>query len=261
MKKVFTLTALLIFVIVISTVAFADGGSVFKVNSELGTVSVNYNAADYSDLKVLVKKGTEQYVYNLYDSQEEFALQMGNGQYTFGLYQRVQGNKYRKITATSAYVTVEEMTVYTATVQNIAWSEDSEAVILAKELTAEAKTDREKFEAVYDYVINNMSYDYQKAATVGSRYIPNNTAMLESNKGICYDYSSLMASMLRSLEIPTKLVEGHSTYTSVYHAWNEVFIDGEWITVDTTVDAQLANRNIEYAIEKSTADYAAAKSF
>ena len=45
--------------------------------------------------------------------------------------------------------------------------------------------------------------------------------------------------MLRSLNIPTKLVTGFSDNIKGYHAWNEVLINDNWIIIDTTYDSQL----------------------
>ena len=47
--------------------------------------------------------------------------------------------------------------------------------------------------------------------------------------------------MLRSQGIPTKLVKGYSDNVDGYHAWNEVYINEEWITIDTTLDAVLGS--------------------
>ena len=46
---------------------------------------------------------------------------------------------------------------------------------------------------------------------------------MESGKGICFDYASLMAGLLRSQGIPTKLVVGYSG--TAYHAWISVYLD------------------------------------
>ena len=48
--------------------------------------------------------------------------------------------------------------------------------------------------------------------------------MLESGKGICFDYAAVMAAMLRSQNIPCKLVVGFAG--KVYHAWINVYIEG-----------------------------------
>ena len=47
---------------------------------------------------------------------------------------------------------------------------------------------------------------------------------LYSKKGICFDYSAVMAAMLRSQGIPCKLVIGYAG--KIYHAWIDVYIQG-----------------------------------
>lgn len=47
--------------------------------------------------------------------------------------------------------------------------------------------------------------------------------VLASRKGICFDYAALMTAMLRSQDIPTKLVIGYTG--SLYHAWVDVYIE------------------------------------
>ena len=46
---------------------------------------------------------------------------------------------------------------------------------------------------------------------------------MKTGKGICFDYASLMAALLRSQGIPTKLVVGYSG--DAYHAWISVYLD------------------------------------
>jgi transglutaminase-like putative cysteine protease len=91
----------------------------------------------------------------------------------------------------------------------------------AAELTA-GKTDvLEKVQAVYDYVVDTLTYDRAKAATVKSGYLPDLDAVLAKKTGICFDYASLMTGMLRSQGVPCKLVVGYSG--TVYHAWINVY--------------------------------------
>ena len=71
------------------------------------------------------------------------------------------------------------------------------------------------------------------------------TEIFESKKGVCKELSILYASMLRSLNIPTRMVMGYA-YTNSEdvidlvgsnwggHAWVEVYIDGEWVPFDLT---------------------------
>ena len=82
--------------------------------------------------------------------------------------------------------------------------------------------------AVYNYVVTNLTYDTAKASSVQSGYLPNVDVVLAQKKGICFDYAALMTAMLRSQDIPTKLVVGYTG--NLYHAWINVYLDGQgWV--------------------------------
>jgi transglutaminase-like putative cysteine protease len=115
----------------------------------------------------------------------------------------------------------------------------------AAELAAGKSDTLEKVKAIYNYVITNISYDYAKAATVQSGYLPDLDQVLADKKGICFDYASLMAGMLRSQNIACKLVVGYAN--TEYHAWisvwtpekgwvdGAIFFDGvKWQMMDPT---------------------------
>ncbi len=261
MKRV--LTVLMVFsALLIATIpALAD--ATINVDAKAGVVRVNFSASDYTKYKVLVQKGTEKYVYNLFKENEEFPLQMGSGTYTIGVYENTTGKKYKKVTSVTENVTVDDFTVFKASVQNIHWTQSSKSTELAKALTKTYNSEQEKFNAVYGYVVETIAYDYAKADQLRgkSRYIPTNDTTLDQKKGICYDYSSLSASMLRSMGIPTRLAEGKSAFTEEYHAWNEVYLDGKWVVVDTTIDAQYVKSGVECDYIKANSDYAKVKNY
>lgn len=57
-------------------------------------------------------------------------------------------------------------------------------------------------------------------------------SILASKKGICFDYSALMAAMLRAQNVPAKLVVGSADAVAATHSWNEVYLQGKgWITI------------------------------
>jgi len=98
----------------------------------------------------------------------------------------------------------------------------------AEELTRGVDDVLEKVALIYNYVVTGLSYDYEKAATVQSGYLPDLDAVLTAGKGICFDYASLMTGMLRSQGIPCKLVVGYAG--TVYHAWIDVWSpDTGWV--------------------------------
>jgi transglutaminase-like putative cysteine protease len=96
------------------------------------------------------------------------------------------------------------------------------------EICAGIEDPLDKVAAVYDYVVDNLSYDYEKAANVKSGYLPVLDRVLEEKQGICFDYAALMTAMLRSQEVPCKLVVEYAG--STYHAWISVWTeDNGWI--------------------------------
>ena len=106
--------------------------------------------------------------------------------------------------------------------QYVNYSDGSAAVQKARELTAGAPDNLSRVQAVYDWVVANLSYDYSKAGTIQSGYLPDVDAVLAQKSGICFDYAALMAAMLRSQGVSVKLLIGY-TSTGEYHAWINVW--------------------------------------
>ena len=67
-----------------------------------------------------------------------------------------------------------------------------------KELAASCTTDADIAAAVYDYMVKNIQYDTEKAATVQNGYLPSPDETLKTGKGICFDYASLAAAITSS---------------------------------------------------------------
>ncbi len=227
-----------------------------------GVVSIDYPIKAKIKTKLKVSLGNNSYMYNLTGTKrkDRFPLQMGNGNYKFEVYEQISGTRYKRIATKEASVKMDETSlVYLNAVQNVNWSKDSKAVIKANELTKGLKTAEEKIKKIHAYITSNIRYDNKLAAAVQSDYLPDIDKTLHSNKAICYDYASLFAAMLRSQGIPAKLVMGNSSYVSVYHAWNEVYMNGKWVIIDTTVDAGWKASNKKIHLIKDQSKYKTAK--
>lgn len=82
--------------------------------------------------------------------------------------------------------------------------------------------------AIYNYVVRNLTYDYDLADNVEAGYLPDVDATLKSKKGICFDYAALTTAMLRARDIPCKLQIGYAG--TVKHAWITVYIRSKgWV--------------------------------
>ncbi len=221
-------------------------------NSAKGFIKIKYNNKTEKKLKVIIECGSDKYTYDLngkgeYDS---YPLQMGNGKYKVSVFENITGNKYStKQTATINVKLTDENSPFLVPNIYVKFSETTAAVKKANELTDGVTDELEKLDIIYNYIISNIIYDTEKAKTVKSGYLPDVDDTLSTNKGICFDYASIMAVMLRAEGIPAKLVTGYSSNLSAYHAWNEVYtketgwimlnemyLDGdEWKLMDSTI--------------------------
>ncbi|CAM4516814.1 transglutaminase/protease-like cytokinesis protein 3 [Paenibacillus endophyticus] len=229
-----------------------------------GVVAVEYPVKAKVKTKLMIAKGQANYTYNLTagGKAEQFPLQLGNGQYTISVLENASANKYKLVAKQTVTLSLKDSKVlYLNSIQNINWTDTSNAIVKAKELTKNKKTDSEKVKAVYDYVITNINYDNQLAANLSVDYLPSIDRTFKSKKDICYGYAALFAGMLRSLDIPTKLMMGNSEYVDVYHAWNEVYLDGKWVIIDTTVDAGFKKGNKKFEQIKNASKYTVSKQY
>lgn len=200
-------------------------------NVNHGYCMVQYTGSA-SKIKVqVIKSGGETYTYNLNarSSYEVFPLTEGNGTYTVRVLEQVQGNQYAMKSSNDIHVKlVDEFEPFLYPNQYVDFSSDSSVVKKASELASSSQDAIDVVTNVYNYVIQNFTYDTALANSVQSGYLPNVDQVMAKKKGICFDYAAVMTAMLRSQNIPTKLVIGYSG--NLYHAWVNVYIDGQgWV--------------------------------
>lgn len=216
---------------------------------ERGVVSVRYTGAAPGRVKVrIVKEGGEPYNYDLDNTGawESFALTQGDGEYTLTVLEQIEGTRYQPVyTRELTLELADPFGPFLEPNQFVNYGPDSAVVVLAGELTAGQDSDVAKTDVLFSYVMAALTYDEDKAETVDPGYLPDLDAVLESGRGICFDYASLLCAMLRSQGIPARLVVGDSG--EVYHAWVEVWCAaagvlggvipaaaGEWTLLDPT---------------------------
>lgn len=216
--------------------------NVFNKDSlEYGVVGITYPKEENIRYKVAISKGSETYYYDYIGPGTEFyPLQLGNGEYKVSLLKNISDTKYMVIHKDTVRVTLDnENVVYLQSIQNVRYETGMKAVLKADELADGLTNTMDKVRAVYHYIVSNVEYDYNFAPMVDKPYIPDIEKTFITRKGICYDFASLFAAMLRTQGIPVKLVKGYSDNIDGYHAWNEVLIDGSWVTIDATYDATM----------------------
>lgn len=208
-------------------------------NCNDGYVSVNYTGN--TRLKMLLKKGDSQFDYDIYPANgaQYFTLAQGNGTYTAEVYDMLDNGKFVKLFGEQFDVKIsDELRLFTYKNQYVSFNASSKCVNKASEVCAGCTTNIEKIAAVFGYVTDNITYDKALAASVTSGYIPDPDKVLAAGKGICFDYASLVAAMLRSQGVPTRLIIGYAS-PNIYHAWNEVYTPEKgWIAAEIALDGK-----------------------
>ena len=141
-------------------------------------------------------------------------------------------------------ITSVERRLYTAPAADLTTSVRT----LARELTAELPDDTARLAAIYNWVCDNIAYDYDyfegRTDTTGEAA----GEVLSLGRGVCVGYSDLAAQLCRVAGIPCKTVNGyqlgageawgeeHTELESweANHVWNEAYVGGRWVIFDTT---------------------------
>ncbi|MEG1932081.1 MAG: transglutaminase domain-containing protein [Pygmaiobacter sp.] len=200
-------------------------------NSSEGYIMVRYTGGNPKVKLQLTGPNGITYTYTLHgeNGYETFPLTAGSGSYAVNVFENVGGTDYvYAMSDTISAEIVDENLPYLYPNQYVNFNADSTVVAKGAELAANAMTELDVVDAVYNFVIANISYDYGKAESVKSGYLPVVDDILASGLGICFDYSAVMATMLRTQNIPTRLDVGWAG--DIYHAWISVYItDIGWI--------------------------------
>jgi len=220
-----------------------------NVKMDLSCTSQGYVAVSVTAehrLKFQVIKGDITYTYDLHSdgTPSILPLQSGNGTYMFRIMENVQDTKYAMLYACEAQVELaDDFQPFLRPNDYAPYNENSACVKKGAELAAGCEDALSVVTAIYDYVTASIVYDQEKAATVQSGYLPVPDETLQSGKGICFDYASLAASMLRSQGIPCKVIFGYVSPDDLYHAWNMFYTEETgWVTVDYQVSGDDWNR-------------------
>lgn len=144
---------------------------------------------------------------------------------------------------------------------------DPEIRKLARSVTAYASDPYAKAVLLEQHL--RTSYDYSfESITASQGRTPLTKFLFEDKSGHCEYFASAMAMMLRSLNIPSRLVTGFSAttqnpLTGYYeirgidgHAWVEAWIDGRWISFEPTAYYSLPTSDTSSITAERISQYA-----
>lgn len=232
----------------LSSVVYAEASGTIVLSGGKVTVDVSHGNLGYimvkhtgSDKRLKARTTFEghEMQYNL-DQDGEYVtipLQFGSGTYQIEVFEQAKGDEYAQVFVKNYKAELDDPNAAFLVPNLYVWyTPTTEAVALSFELCAGIEDDMEKAKVLYAYVGDTVTYDYIKALQVVSNkvYLPDVDETLQTRMGICFDYASLLACMLRVQGIPTQLVMGNKLSANQYHAWNKVYIDGNWYLLDPT---------------------------
>lgn len=235
-----------------------DVASIDYSHASEGYVCANYTGSCPKVKIRVTSPDSTVYTYDLHgNGYEVFPLSSGNGDYEVTIYENISGTNYSTCLYEKVSATItDEFTPFLYPNQYVNFSADSRVVAKGAELAATAASDLEVITNIYDYITANITYDYAKASDPPTGYTSDVDAILDSGTGICLDYAAVMASMLRSQRIPTRLEVGYAQ--DAYHAWISVYtadtgwlngiieFDGNvWTLVDPTFGANTDNKTLK----------------
>lgn len=235
-------------------------------NATEGYVMVKYTGSA-AKVRMLIETpagNTYNYLMDLDGNYDVYPLSEGNGVYKIGVYENLHDDQYAAAFTQSVNVTLkDEYSMFLYPNAYVDFNANSAAVAKGQELANGAGSDLEVVDNVYHYIIENVEYDYDKAETVQSGYIPDVDDTLATGTGICFDYASLMGAMLRSQGIPTRLEIGYAG--TQYHAWISVYtpetgwidnvieFDGsQWTLMDPTLGSYANTSTIKRYLEEDS---------
>lgn len=214
-------------------------------NSSQGYLMIKLKKAMSGSYRILVNANdiNVRYTFQLNNSgnYEVIPITEGSGSYTVSVLKVTSAGKGTVMFKQALNVSVSDSFLpFLTPNQFCMYNSGSSCVALSSSLCGGNKDTIAKTAAIYDYVINNISY-VSTAENGANGYIPVPDTVLANKSGICFDYASLMAAMLRSQKIPTKVVVGYAG--DIYHAWISVYVDGSgWIDGYIYFDGNKWNR-------------------
>lgn len=142
-------------------------------------------------------------------------------------------------------------------------SDDPEIAALSAQITRGLSTDRDKALAIHDWLTREITYDSKGVRTGDYVTRPQDArGVLYSKLAVCDGFSNLFAALSRAAGIQARVITGPlgipspslsreqlCDYTrpgtiGALHAWNEVYVDNRWVTLDATLDTGSTNTKI-----------------
>ena len=171
----------------------ADTAAIDISHTQEGYIMAKYTGFNAKPILQLTGTDGITYTYSLYKDYSTFPLTSGDGTYQVGVYENVSDDRYTTLLSETFSVTLTDpLKPYLYPNQYVNFTAASLPVAKAEDLADGASSDLDIISSVYKYIITHFTYDYSKASSVTSGYLPDIDEVFTSEKGICFDYAAVM---------------------------------------------------------------------
>ena len=109
-------------------------------------------------------------------------------------------------------------------------------------------TTEQKVKAIHDYVVKHITYDSGYMSRIQD--FKSILTSIDKGRGVCMDYSLLFQYLCKRAAIPCITESGNVSFTNIPHAWNVVYLNGDWKFVDCTFnDGESAKNPYRYYLK------------
>lgn len=146
-------------------------------------------------------------------------------------------------------------------------SDNEDIIRISNEICEGARTDYEKVDKIYSFIVEEMYYDYDQVYDYKFPYEDDALSLIRRKIAVCEGFSNVFVALCRAQGIPACETFGSgyssdelwalnmSRVTSANHAWVAVFVGGQWQIMDPTWDNMNEYLDGEATKYDSTRDY------
>lgn len=230
-----------------------DSIVIFVNGQRSGTIPINKNARDYwINIELDSIDGNEAHIA-LAKQRGSILSFSGAGVIEFGI--KKSGSRWVLDVNKNAVIQNQKMFNNLPEPSSAMGEVSTKIADISNSIVGGETDPRKILRLVYDWVCENIYYD-----RVSTDESLNPEDILEHKRARCQGYSLLTQALLRAQNIPCTCaagyiydvaavggpedlftgpipVDGMSDITGYPHVWNEAYVDGEWVTLDTTWDS------------------------
>ncbi|MBR3952231.1 MAG: leucine-rich repeat protein [Oscillospiraceae bacterium] len=125
----------------------------------------------------------------------------------------------------------------------------------------EGKSDYAKIKIIYDYICDNVTYDYKNLNNQDHKTKYTAYGALIDKTAVCQGYAMLLYRFALEEGIDARFITGVQTSTNGAHGWNIVELNGKYYNLDSTWDAGRTSYSYFLKCEKDFSNHTRDKEF